>query len=253
MSQISLKNQTALITGASRGIGRATAIEFVKAGAHVALHYNRSERAAKLLEEELEGRAIIIKADLGQALEVGNMFNKAIDHFGKLNILVNNAGVAISSSLGSDDVQWIDDWLTTMDINLNAAALLCKKAIQHFSEKGGGRIINLSSRAAFRGDTAEYLAYAASKGGLVSLTKSIARAYGKKDIKAFVVAPGFVKTDMANDFLEMYGEDFIYGDIALNRLTEPADVAKLIAFLASGMADHSTGATFDINAGSYMH
>ncbi|MCC5929375.1 MAG: SDR family oxidoreductase [Cyclobacteriaceae bacterium] len=253
MSHISLKNMTALITGASRGIGRATAIEFVKAGAQVALHYNRSESAARQLEEQMEGRAIIVKADLSQALEVGNMFNKVIDHFGKLDVLVNNAGIAVSSSIGTDDIQWIDDWLNTMDINLNAAALLCKKAIQHYSEKGGGRIINLSSRAAFRGDTAEYLAYAASKGGLVSLTKSIARAYGKKDIKAFVVAPGFVKTDMANDFLEMYGEDYIYGDIALNRITEPSDVAKLIVFLASGMADHSTGATFDINAGSYMH
>jgi 3-oxoacyl-[acyl-carrier protein] reductase len=116
-----------------------------------------------------------------------------------------------------------------------------------------GRIINISSRAAFRGDTAEYMAYAASKAGVSALTKSIARAYGKDGIKAFNIAPGFVRTEMAKDFIEQYGEEFATSDIALERLTEPKDIAPMVTFLASGLADHATGCTIDINAASYVH
>jgi NAD(P)-dependent dehydrogenase (short-subunit alcohol dehydrogenase family) len=124
---------------------------------------------------------------------------------------------------------------------------------QFMKQETGGRIITLSSRAAFRGDTEDYLAYATSKAAVVSLTKSIARAYGKHEIKAFVVAPGFTKTDMAQKFIDQYGEDFAKSDIALKELTQPEDVAPTIAFLLSGHMDHATGTTIDINAGSYVH
>ena len=130
---------------------------------------------------------------------------------------------------------------------------MCKKAIEHFLENGGGRIINISSRAAFRGDTSDYLAYAASKGGVVALTRSIARAYGKNEIKAFTIAPGFVRTDMAQDFMDQYGEGFALNDIALNELTEPKDLAPLVTLMASGLMDHATGCTIDVNAASYVH
>jgi NAD(P)-dependent dehydrogenase (short-subunit alcohol dehydrogenase family) len=125
--------------------------------------------------------------------------------------------------------------------------------VEHFTARDGGRIINIASRAAFRGDRADYLAYAASKGGVVALTRSIARAFGKQGVKAFVVAPGFVRTDMAQDFFDAYGEKPVLDEIALPTLTEPVDVAPFVAFLASGMADHATGGTFDINAASYVH
>jgi 3-oxoacyl-[acyl-carrier protein] reductase len=140
-----------------------------------------------------------------------------------------------------------------MMVNLNAAALLCKRAVAHFQQQGGGRIISISSRAAFRGDTADYLAYAASKGGLVSLTRSLARAFGKQGIRAFIIAPGFTRTEMAQDFIDQYGEDYALNDIALERLTEPADLGPMVVLLASGLADHATGCTIDINAGSYVH
>jgi NAD(P)-dependent dehydrogenase (short-subunit alcohol dehydrogenase family) len=131
---------------------------------------------------------------------------------------------------------------------------LSKKAVEHFLQrKAAGRIINITSRAAYRGATAEYMAYASSKAELVALTASIARAYGKNGIKAFNVAPGFVRTDMANDFINQYGEEHAKGDISLERLTEPKDIAPLITFIASGMADHATGSNFDVNAGSYIH
>ncbi|HDP96046.1 MAG TPA: SDR family oxidoreductase, partial [Candidatus Aminicenantes bacterium] len=164
-----------------------------------------------------------------------------------------NAGVALESPAAMEDAAWLDNWNRTLQVNLTAAAELCRHSVRHFQATGGGRIINVASRAAFRGDTVDYLAYAASKGGLVSLTRSLARGYGKDNIKAFVVAPGFVRTDMAQAFFDRYGEDFALEDIALPRLTEPADLAPLLVFLASGAGDHATGGTFDINAGSYVH
>jgi NAD(P)-dependent dehydrogenase (short-subunit alcohol dehydrogenase family) len=126
-------------------------------------------------------------------------------------------------------------------------------AILHFQKKGGGRIINISSRAAFRGDNPENLAYAASKAGMVALTKSIARGFGKENITSFLIAPGWVKTDMNKETIELLGEDAITNDLALNKLTEPEDLAPMIVLLASGLADHATGTTIDINAGSYVH
>ena len=117
-------------------------------------------------------------------------------------MLVNNAGLIINSPLDSPAGQWMDDWNTTIMVNLNAAAILSRAAINHFLDHEGGRIINIASRAAFRGDTPEYLAYAAAKGGMVAMSRSIARAYGKNNIKSFVVAPGFVRTGMAEEFIE---------------------------------------------------
>ena len=120
-------------------------------------------------------------------------------------------------------------------------------------EHGGGRIINVASRAAFRGDTPEYVAYAASKGGVVALTRSLARGLGKQGVVAFTLAPGFTRTDMAQPFIDTYGADYATSDLALDRMTEPADIAPTIVFLASGQMDHATGATIDLNAGSYVH
>jgi len=251
--QIDLSKKKILVTGASRGIGKAIAAFLIKCGAQVAIHYNKSENAITSLSKQLGNKAYPIQANLCHPLEVIQLFIDSAKKMKGLDVIINNAGIAISSPPEADDVQWVDDWSETMMVNLNATALLCKKAIQHFEENGGGSIINISSRAAFRGDTADYLAYAASKGGIVSLTRSIARAYGKKNIKAFNVAPGFVNTDMAKSFIDQYGENFALDDISLSKLTTPGDIAPTIAFLASGMADHATGCTIDINAGSYVH
>jgi len=249
-----LKNKTILITGGNRGIGRALSEYFLKNDARVAVHYHKNRKMAEELADEYGENVSIFKADLGQALEVSSLFQEVIIKMKKLDVLINNAGIAISSRIADNDIQWVDDWMKTIDVNLNAVGLLCKKTIQYFIEnKVKGKIINISSRAAFRGDTAEYMAYAASKGGMVALTRSIARAFGKKGIVAFNVAPGFVKTDMAQKFFDEYGKEYALNDIALNELTTPEDIAPLIGFLASGMADHATGGTFDINAASYVH
>ena len=250
---INLKNKTVLVTGASRGIGKAIATTLAQCGAKVAIHYHCNKNRANQVAEELGSKSLVFQADLSDAMQVGSLFHEVIGKMERLDVLVNNAGIALRSDPTGDDVVWIDQWLKTMDVNLNAVGLLCKKAVAHFKENQGGTIINIASRAAFRGDTGDFMAYAASKGGVVALTRSIARAYGKDNIKAFVVAPGFVKTDMAKSFRDAYGDDYLTRDVALPGLTEPKDVAPLIAFLASGLADHATGGTFDVNGGSYVH
>lgn len=251
--QISLKNKNIIVTGASRGIGKSIAELLVAAGARVALQYHQNKNRAEKVLEDLGGKAKLYQSDFSDALTVSGFFSQVLKDFKKIDVLVNNAGVAINSDPGKNDIDWVDDWLRTMDINLNATALLCKRAIAHFKETGGGIIINIASRAAFRGDQAEYMAYAASKGGVVALTRSIARAYGKDGIKAFIIAPGFIKTEMAQEFIDEYGEDYATSDLALPDLPEPVEVARFVVFLASGMANHATGGTFDINSGSYVH
>jgi NAD(P)-dependent dehydrogenase (short-subunit alcohol dehydrogenase family) len=139
-----------------------------------------------------------------------------------------------------------------MAVNLTASGVLAREAVRHFATRGGGRIVFIASRAAFRGDTPEYLAYAASKGGMVSLSRSIARGFGKQGVKSFVIAPGFTRTEMAEEFIARYGEAYAMKDIALDRMTEPRDIAPLVVFLASGLADHCTGTSIDVNAASYV-
>jgi len=251
--QINLKNKNIIVTGASRGIGKSIAEILVSCGAKVAIQYNKNKNRADKVKQSLGTKAILYQCDFAGGLDISSFFNKVVKDFKKIDVLINNAGVAIHSDPEKDDIAWVDDWLFTMDINLNAVGLLCKKAIQHFQQNKDGIIINISSRAAFRGDTKDYMAYAASKAGLVGLTRSIARAYGKQGIKAFLVAPGFVRTDMAQPFIDEYGPEYAISDIALDQMTEPKDIGNFVAFLASGLADHATGGTFDINAGSYVH
>lgn len=251
--QIDLSNTSVLVTGASRGIGTAVARAMGKAGARVAIHYRGQEQRATALARQIGASAEVFQADLSRAGECAALWHAVTARFGHVHTLVNNAGVAIPSPLEGATTDWLEDWETTMAVNLRAPALLSRLAIEHFGARGGGRIINISSRAAFRGDQPPYLAYAASKGGLVALTRSIARGFGKAGIVAFNVAPGFTRTDMAQGFLDQYGEDYATSDIALQRLTEPDDVAPVVVFLASGLGDHSTGCTIDVNAGSYVH
>lgn len=251
---INLSGLNILVTGASRGIGKALATKLAEAGATIAVHYNKNVRDAENLAHILGNESKAFQADLSKPDEASKLFERVTLEMGSIEILINNAGIAKSITINSKDEEWVSVWDETMMVNLSSAGILCKKAVQHFVErKAAGRIINIASRAAFRGDEAEYIAYAASKAGLVSLTRSIAKSFGKEGVKAFVIAPGFVRTDMSQEFMQQYGEDHAKGDLALERLTEPKDIAPLVTFIASGMADHATGATFDVNAGSYLH
>jgi 3-oxoacyl-[acyl-carrier protein] reductase len=249
-----LKGRVLLVTGGDRGIGKAIVEKCVSEDGFIALHYNKGYDQAKAVKSKFNNSISLFNADLSDPLNAVTLFDNVVNSTSKIDVLINNAGVAIDSDLSGNDTDWLNAWNTTISINLTSAAILCRKAILHFISNGiRGRIINISSRAAFRGDTADYLAYAASKGGMVALTRSLARAYGKNGIVAFTVAPGFVKTDMAESFFTKYGKDNMLKDNALAQITLPDDIAPLVSFLASGQADHSTGGTFDINAGSYVH
>ena len=250
---ISLKGKVVLVTGASRGIGKAMAEALGHSGATVAIHFGQSEKEANLLAREIGNNSKAFQADLTKAESVTSLFENVVEAYHRVDVVINNAGIALSSALESSTEMWITDWDKTFAVNVRAAGILCKLCIPHFEEHGGGRIINISSRAAFRGDTLDYLAYGASKGAIPALTRSIARYCGKRNIQAFNIAPGFVRTDMAQDFMDQYGEEYALNDIALNTLTEPKDLAPMVVLLASGLADHATGATIDINAGSYVH
>ncbi|XOV92601.1 MAG: SDR family NAD(P)-dependent oxidoreductase [Bacteroidota bacterium] len=251
---INLSGLNILVTGASRGIGKAIATKLAEAGATIAVHYNKNAREAENLAHVLGNESKAYQADFSKKGEAGKLFDRVILEMGSIEILINNAGIAKPAKIDVSEEEWLKVWDEVIQVNLNSTAILCKKAVEFFiKKKSAGRIINISSRAAFKGDKAEYMAYAASKAGIVSLTKSIAAAFGKDGIKAFGIAPGFVKTDMAKAFVDQFGEGEANGDLSLERMTEPKDLAPLVTFIASGMADHSTGATFDINAGSYMH
>ena len=139
-----------------------------------------------------------------------------------------------------------------MKVNLESSAILTKLSIDHFRKYNGGRLVYISSRAAVRGETEEYLGYAASKGGLTSLAKSVAKSFGKYNIKAFVIAPGFTKTEMAMDAIASIGKEMVLQNLALNELTKPEDIAPLAALMCSGRMDHATGTTVDLNAGSHI-
>ena len=250
---IDLSDQVILVTGASRGIGRAIALQLAESGAAVAVHYARSEDSAAEVSSSCGHGSQAFQADLSSLDATEQLFDDVVRAYGRIDTLINNAGVALPAPMDASIDSWDKAWSQTMRVNLRAPSLLCRMAIRHYQERGGGRIINVASRAAFRGDTPEYMAYAASKAGLVALTRSIARGFGKENICAFTLAPGFTRTDMAQEFINTYGEAHAVDDLALGTLTTPEDIAPTAVFLASGLADHATGATIDINAGSYVH
>ncbi len=253
MASYDLKNKQILVTGASKGIGHAIADYLMKMGAQAAVHYNSDEEAANMLVNTYpETHSKAYQADLGNYNDVINLFNQVLSDFGKIDSIILNAGVFISHSTNEPLEDWFKVWKKTLAINLDSVGILTKLGIDHFKKQDGGRFVYIGSRAVFRGETEEYLAYAASKGGLTSLARSVARSFGKDDIKSFVIAPGFTRTQMAESFIETYGEERVLNEIALNTLTKPEDIAPLIALICSGLMDHATGSTIDINAGSHI-
>lgn len=248
--EIDLKGKNILVTGATRGIGKAIAETLMSCGARVGVHYNSSRDIA---HQMVKGTgSIALQADLSSWENSASLIDTFISRAGKMDVIVMNASIAIKSDPDKPDKEWVEDWNETLSTNLTSSAIIAKKSIFHFISQGGGIFIIISSRASFRGDTPDYMAYAASKAGLTALTKSIARGYGKKGIIAFGIAPGFTRTDMAQDFIDLYGEEYATRDLALNKMTEPGDIAPVVAFLSSGMANHATGTTIDVNAGSYV-
>ncbi len=229
-----------LVTGATRGIGAAI-VDSLRGRARVMGH-GRADAAD------------VIGADLSDPAAASQLWAAALAGLdGRIDVLINNAGVfepvAVEASL--DD--WQAGWGRTMQINLQASADLCRAAILHWRERGvGGRIVNIASRAAYRGDSPAHWHYAASKAGMVGMTKSIARGYASEGVLAFAVCPGFTMTGMAEDYLASRGGDKLLADIPLGRVADPAEVANAAAYLALEAPASMTGAVIDINGASFV-
>jgi NAD(P)-dependent dehydrogenase (short-subunit alcohol dehydrogenase family) len=251
--KIDLSGKSVLVTGGSRGIGAAIVRVMGQCGARIAVHYHERAAPAEALAGEAGRGSAAFAADLSTADACVQLWRSVLDRFGRIDVLVNNAGIVTTGATLGSQAEWRAAWDEMINLNLASAAHLSREAVNHFVSNGGGRIINMSSRVAFRGGTEGHIAYATSKGGLVTLTRSIVRSFGKSNVTAFVVAPGFVRTEQSAPFIAEDGEENIVAELSLARLTEPMDVAPMVAFLASGLADHATGSTIDFNAGSYLH
>jgi 3-oxoacyl-[acyl-carrier protein] reductase len=223
-----------LLTGGTRGIGAAI--------------------AARLDREDVTVWAVgSNRFDLADPASPKRLWDQALDMFdGPIDVLINNAGVFEATPIDLPDADWSAGWARTMQINLTASAELCRFAVTHFLETGGGRIVNIASRAAHRGDSPAHWHYAASKAGMVAMTKTIARAYAAQGVYAFAICPGFTMTGMAEDYLSSRGGDKLLADIPLGKVADPEEVAEIAAFAALNAPPSMTGAVLDVNGASYV-
>lgn len=244
-----LKDKKVLITGAARGIGRSISLAMAREGAHVAiadLDISEAENASKEVNA-LGVKGIAIKLDVSRQDEVAAAFDSLTKEFGRLDVLVNNAGIARDSLiLRMKD----EDWDTTLSVNLKGTFLCSREAIKVMVKQRSGSIINVSSVVAFTGNPGQSN-YSASKAGVVGLTKTIAKEYASRGIRVNAVAPGFIQTDMTGSLPEKVREEMMKS-IPLGRFGSPEDVANAVVFLSSGDADYITGQVFHINGGMYM-
>jgi len=230
-----------LITGASRGIGAAAYVLLKKTGSNVVGHSTKGSDA-------------LIAGDLVDPGAPRDIWDTALDELdGRIDVLVNNAGIYEAVADNAADDEWHAAWNRTLTVNLQAAADLCRLAVSHFLDRGGGgRIVNIASRAAYRGDSPQHWHYAASKAALVGMTKTIARGYASDGVLCFGVAPGFTVSEMTAEYLQGRGGAQILADIPLGRVATTDEVAEVIRWLATEAPASATGSVIDVNGASYV-
>ena len=245
-----------LLTGSSKGIGFNIANTLINEGHDIALHYNKNKSELDALLKDSKTNSFAIQSDLSDSSQVKDLVNNTIDKLSFPDCIINNAGIAESADISIDFEKWNDLFDRTIDVNLKAPSLIFKEFIKYKrANKINSRLrfINIASRAAFRGEQEDYISYACSKGGMISLTKTMSRSFGETDnIVAISLAPGFVRTEMAQSFIDKHGEDVVKQGITLDRLTEPKDISPIVSLIVSGKMDHSTGSTIDVNGGSFL-
>jgi 3-oxoacyl-[acyl-carrier protein] reductase len=241
-----------LVTGASRGIGRAVAYAFAELGDRVAVHHRNSPELAREVLAGLPGRGhTIVRADLADAEAVRLMVEAAVAELGGLDVVVNNAGIYVWHPITEVSYeQWQETWRETLAVNLTGAANVTWCAVQHMKQTGG-RIVNVSSRGAFRGEP-RHPAYGASKAGLNSFGQSMARALAPYGISVAAVAPGYVETEMAAEDLDSARGDEIRAQSPFNRVATPEEIAAAVVYLASDEAEWASGSILDLNGASYL-
>ena len=246
-------DKVVLITGSSRGIGRSIAQLFAGQGARIAVHFHANEAAAKETLSSLTGKGhFIVQGDIADPNAVAGIVDHVVAHTGRIDVLINNAAIYEDHPLAEVDYEtWQQSWRATIDTNLLGAANLCYCAAQQMITQGGGRIVNVSSRGAFRGEPTGP-AYGASKAALNAMSQSLAKYLAPYNISVGVVAPGFVETDMARDALIGERGREVRGQSPFNRVARPEEVAYAVLFFASEGAEFMTGAIIDINGASYL-
>jgi NAD(P)-dependent dehydrogenase (short-subunit alcohol dehydrogenase family) len=242
-----------LITGASRGIGRAVAEQFAAAGAHVVVHYNSNQSAADKVIASMEGGPhLLVQADLTKPENAHGLIETVVRKMGRLDVLVNNAGIfELHPPNTSEPHQWMNAWDRTVAVNLTAPAHLSFFAAKQMIGQGGGSIVNISSRGAFRGEP-DAPGYGAAKAGLNSLGQSLSRALAPHNVFVYTVAPGWVETDMAVAHAADPEGPGMRGQSPLNRLARPDEIARIVLFLASEESQYLTGCIIDANGASYL-
>ena len=248
-----MSSRVVLVTGASRGIGRAIAEGFARRGDRVVVHYaHRAEAAEETIRSLPGGPHHVVAANLADPDAAPDLMTRVVESAGRLDVLVNNAGIfELHPPAEADLATWESAWERTLQVNLTAPAHLMYLASRHLKENGGGRIVNVSSRGAFRGEP-DAPAYGASKAGLNAVSQSMAKAMGGSGVLVFVVAPGWVDTDMAGSHLEGAGGDGIRNETAIGRVATADEVADVVVFLGTDAPASMTGCVVDVNGASYL-
>ena len=252
--RLRLDGRTALVTGAGQGLGRAEALALAAAGARVVVNdYDAGAAEAVAREiEQAEGVAVAAPGDVSSWSTAEGLVNAAIDAYGRLDVLVNNAGVFVASPpLTSSYDEWRAVWERTLAVNLVGAANATFRAVPHLRAAGGGAVVNVSSRGAFRGEP-DNPAYGASKAGMNAFAQSMALALAPLGISVTSVAPGFVQTEMAREVLDGPSGDAVRGQSPFGRVARPEEVASAVVWLASPEARFSSGTIVDVNGASYL-
>ena len=249
----SLEGKVCLVTGASRGIGAAVAEYLGELGATVIIHYGKNRDLAEKVSCRLPGdRHIVLGTDLSDPDSVTGFIDHVMQKVDRLDVLVNNAGIFTPHpALETSAEDWLQSWQKITAVNLISPAILCQAAAKVMAKQGGGRIINIGSRGAFRGEP-DCPAYGASKAGLHAMSQSLAKSLGPSNIQVFAVAPGFVETDMAKSHLDGPEGVSIRAQSPMNRVAKPEEIAELVGFLATTGATFMTGGIIDLNGASYL-
>jgi NAD(P)-dependent dehydrogenase (short-subunit alcohol dehydrogenase family) len=251
-----LTDKTVLLTGASKGIGAAIAAALGQAGANVIAHYGSDAQGAREATSAIPAaRVKHIGADLARKTDVDRLWADAMGWKGRIDVLVNNAAVMrLMGGIEDDDTQWDEVWAEALNVNVLAPARLMRHAVRHYLGTGGGILVTISSWAAQRGPgNPALIAYAASKGAVLSATKTIARNYAKNNVLAYVVAPGVVRTRLSEQAAAAAGGEAAFtAALAMGEWVPPDDIGSLVTFLASGSCKHLSGATLDVNGASYI-
>jgi len=247
-----LSGKTILVTGATGTIGQAICRELAADGARVVLHYGRNQKAAEKLAAEIGNGALCFAADLSDPAAPTQLWEAALEATGKIDALVNNAGILSKISVDDPLDDWQKTWGREMQINVLAAADLCRAAIRHFRTIGGGRIVNMSSRAAQGGYRGEAMPYGASKAALINLTQTIAGSFGGDGITAVALAPGWVRTEMSEAFIAENGEAAALSGIPIRKMAEPSEIAEIVSFVLRASQSSLSGAVLDVNGASQM-